>query len=89
MVRLAGWALDPDVTGPVQIHVYVDGAGRPALNANQYRPDAGAAFPGTGSNHGFSATVAASRGSHTVCLYAINVAAGSTVGLGCRVVSVP
>jgi hypothetical protein len=89
-VAVGGWAIDPDVpTSPVQIHVYVDGVGRPALNANQYRPDVGAAFPGTGSNHGFSATVAATRGSHTVCLYAINVAAGSNVGLGCRAVSVP
>jgi hypothetical protein len=88
-VSVGGWAIDPDTSSPIQVHVYVDGVGRPALNANQSRPDVGGAYPGYGNNHGFSSVVSASSGSHTVCLYAINVAAGGNTGLGCRAVTVP
>jgi subtilisin family serine protease len=87
-VSVAGWAIDPDTVGSIQVHVYVDGSGY-ALDATSSRPDVGAAYAGYGSAHGFGVTVPASPGSHTVCAYAINVGAGSTSVLGCRVVSVP
>jgi hypothetical protein len=87
-VSVAGWAIDPDTAGSIQVHVYVDGSGY-ALDATTSRPDVGVAYAGYGSAHGFGVTVPASGGSHTVCAYAINVGAGSTSVLGCRVVSVP
>jgi SpoIID/LytB domain protein len=87
-VQVAGWAIDPDVTDPIDVHVYVDGAGV-ALNANGDRPDVGAAFAGSGNAHGFNALVRAAPGNHRVCLYAINVRGGGNSLLECRTVFVP
>jgi hypothetical protein len=88
-VRIRGWTIDPDTTAPVAIHVYVDGRWGGAFTANVARPDVGRAFPGYGDNHGFNASLSASPGPRQVCVYAINVGAGSTNPLlGCRSVSV-
>lgn len=71
-ITVTGWAIDPDTTGPVDIHVYIDGNGAGSGVANRPRPDVGAAYPGSGSNHGFDITVPISGGAHRVCVYAIN-----------------
>lgn len=88
LVVVRGWAIDPDTTAPVAVHVYVDGVGAGVLTADQDRPDVAAAFPGAGAAHGFAGSVpAVGHGNHTVCLYAINAGAGSAnTTLGCRVV---
>ena len=57
VIALAGWALDPDTTGSIQVHAYVDGVGTPLIAAGS-RPDIGAAFR-RGDSHGFD--VQASR----------------------------
>jgi hypothetical protein len=87
-VQVGGWALDPDTPAPTDVHVYVDGQGT-ALTAAGDRPDIAAAFPGYGAAHGFSATLAAPPGLHVVCAYGINVGAGATSVIGCRLVLVP
>jgi SpoIID/LytB domain protein len=87
-VTVAGWAIDPDTTDPIDVHVYVGGAGF-ALRADGDRPDLAAAFPGYGAAHGFRAVIPAGAGSTPVCVYAINVRAGSHQLLGCRTVVVP
>ena len=88
-VTVAGWAIDPDTTAPIQVHVYVDRTGA-ALTANGDRPDVAAAFPGYGSAHGFNTTIPAAAGPHQVCAYGINVGTGnSNPLLGCRTVVVP
>jgi hypothetical protein len=87
-VQVGGWAIDPDTTSPIQVHVYVGSSGA-ALNASASRPDVGAAYPGYGSAHGFGATIAAPPGIHTVCAYGINVGGGGNSGLGCKSVLVP
>ena len=38
LVRVAGWALDPDTPASIPVHVYVNGVGR-AVTANLSRPD--------------------------------------------------
>ncbi len=53
-INVGGWAIDPDATGPIDVHVYVNGAFKGALTANSSRTDIGAAFPGYGADHGFS-----------------------------------
>jgi len=86
-ISLAGWALDPDTTDPIQVHVYLDGAAVLGTVANTLRTDVGAAF-GKGNNHGYTATFPATSGTHTVCVYAIdsnNV--GPNPQLGCRQVT--
>jgi hypothetical protein len=88
---LSGWALDAlDLpTGPVGLHVYVGGRWGGAYTAGSSRPDVGRAFPGTGTQHGFSVGVDVAPGSHEVCIYAINSGYGTTNPLlGCRQVSV-
>jgi hypothetical protein len=87
-VNVSGWAIDPDTSSPIPVHVYVDSAGT-ALTANGSRPDVESAVPGFGAAHGFSAKISAPPGTHNVCAYAINTGAGSTTVLGCRVVTVP
>jgi hypothetical protein len=56
VVRVRGWAIDPDTTGPAVVHVYVDGAGH-AITARRSRPDLAAAFSGAGAAHGYIALV--------------------------------
>jgi hypothetical protein len=84
-LSVSGWAIDPGAgTGAIDVHVYVDQAGV-ALTADQSRPDLSAAYPLAGPDHGFSATIATSTGTHTVCAYAIT---GPNPVIGCKVVTV-
>jgi subtilisin family serine protease len=87
-LSVRGWALDPDTSAVIAVHVYVDGVltvGAPAALA---RPDVAAASPGYGANHGFAVNVSApSGGAHQVCVYAIDSSAnGDNPSLGCRTV---
>ncbi len=86
-VTVGGWAMDPDSTGPIQVHVYAGPVGT-AIVADGSRADVGTAFPGFGNNHGFAATVPANPGVQQVCAYGINTGGGQNVLLGCRTVSV-
>lgn len=83
-VRIAGWALDPDVAEPTDIHVYVDGAFAGSSAAGIKRGDLAAAFPDYGGAHGFGMDVAMGEGFHVLCVYGINVAMGGNALLGCR-----
>ncbi|MGK0715088.1 hypothetical protein ACR5KS_03335 [Leucobacter sp. W1153] len=77
-----GWTIDPDTTGPVQVHVYLNDRWYGSYTADQARPDVGAAYPSAGPNHGFSFPIGG-RGSY--CAYAINIGPGDTNPLlGCR-----
>lgn len=87
-IQAAGWAIDPDTSDPIPVHVYIDSQGTP-LVADGSRPDVAAAFPGYGAAHGFWTSLAASPGAHQVCAYGINVGGGGNVLLGCRTVTVP
>jgi hypothetical protein len=88
-VRVAGWAIDPDTTGPIAVHVYVDGVLRSMPTADRTRVDIGAAYPAFGAGHGFDVTLEAAGGTRSVCAYAINTGAGSGNRLlGCRDVTV-
>ena len=84
-LRVQGWAVDPDRAGPIDVHVYVDGRIAAVTRADRNRPDIAAAFPSYGPTHGYDVTIAVPRGTHQVCAYAINQAAGSTnPTLGCK-----
>lgn len=83
--RVAGWALEPAVTSPLAIHVYVDGKGY-ARQSSLTRPDVGGAFPAAGSGHGFDARVPNNGpGNATICVYAISSGAGDNTLLGCTI----
>jgi len=84
-VEVTGWAIDPDTTAPVDVHVYADGRYAGMLRADTDRPDVGAAYPGFGARHGVRGQLAVPSGSREVCAYAINVASGAwNPKLGCR-----
>jgi hypothetical protein len=84
-IEVVGWAVDPDTTAPVDVHLYVGGVGTNIGPADRPRSDIGSAYPDWGSNHGFSATIPwTAAGVFDVCAYAINAGAGSTTALGCR-----
>ncbi len=87
-VQVSGWALDPDVGGPISVHLYADGALVAGTTANVPRSDIGAAYPLYGSAHGFSRALLLGPGTHQVCAYAIDQGAGSHRHLGCRTVNV-
>jgi hypothetical protein len=82
-VRVVGWALDPDVARPIEIHVYADGALLTVVAADRPRSDIGAIFPAYGPAHGFDATIDAPQ-ARSICVYAINVEAGTNQLIACR-----
>jgi hypothetical protein len=88
--RVTGWAIDPDTSDPVDVHLYVDGQGAGAVRADASRPDVGAAIPGYGNGHGFDTTISVGAGTHEVCAFAINVGpyGDANAVLGCRSVTV-
>ena len=83
-ISVGGWAVDPTTTGPIPVHVYVDGVGAAITTANQPRPDVAAAIPGAGADHGFVAAFGAATGQHTVCAYAISASGGPNPSIGCQ-----
>lgn len=88
-VRVRGWCLDPDVVGPIDVHVYVDNRFVGSGKADRSRPDLSWGYPGYGPSHGFDVTLPAGAGSHDVCVYAINVGSGAVNPLlGCAVVRI-
>ncbi len=87
-ITVAGWALDPDTSASIAVHVYIDGVGT-AITANQSRPDIGAIYTKHGDKHGFTFTSPQDPGSHGICVYAINSDPGSNTLLTCRTVVVP
>jgi SpoIID/LytB domain protein len=88
-VRVAGWALDPNSSQPIEVHVYVNGQLRAGTVANLGRGDIAAAFPGYGAAHGYDVIVPVSDALSNVCVYAINVGPGGNRLLGCRTVGSP
>ena len=89
-VVFGGWVIDPDTTSAVSIHAYVNGGWSGLYTADSSRADVGQVFPQYGNQHGFGISIPVPVGSNTVCLYAINVGAGTTNPLlGCRQVIRP
>lgn len=80
----AGWAIDPDVAGPVQVHAYLNDRWFGSFVGDKSRPDVLRAYPESSANQGFAIPI---NGSGRLCVYAINAGQGSTNPLlGCRVI---
>lgn len=87
-IRVAGWAIDPDLVFPIDVHVYFNGSFVGALPATVSRPDVGAAYPFFGPYHGYDLTLAAPGGPVLVCVFAINWGPGwGNPPVGCRTVA--
>jgi hypothetical protein len=85
-VSLTGIAMDPDTTGPIDVHLYVDGQATQARRADINRPELAGAFPPYGEDHGYRFDVDLPAGPHELCVYPINVGPGFNLMLGCRTV---
>ncbi|MBN9629081.1 MAG: hypothetical protein J0I18_00445, partial [Actinobacteria bacterium] len=82
--------VDPDaLTSPVRMSLWLDGKTNTQWLADQNYPAADVSFPGAGVNHGWSGTLAASPGQHTVCVYAFNQNQGADAFFSCSTVTVP
>ena len=98
-VAISGWAFDPNAPHKqVSIRAYVGGkagegeATRFELGpiASQERSDLAATYPRAGPGHGFEASFpVVGSGRQTVCVYALDIGAGSDRLLGCRDIGVP
>ncbi|HET6209303.1 MAG TPA: hypothetical protein VFD94_02910, partial [Jatrophihabitans sp.] len=66
-----GTATDPNSSTPVVVSGYLDG--KPAGTTTA-----------AGAGHGYSIALPVGEGSHTVCLYAINLGLGNNTRLGCQ-----
>ena len=86
--QLSGWAIDTDTTQSINVHIYVDGTFVAQVPAADARADVAAAYPAYGADHGYSLEIGLSPGTHTVCVYGINIGPGSNTLLGCRVADV-
>jgi hypothetical protein len=85
-ITVAGWALDPDTTAPIQLHVTVDGADTQTVNANLGTVASSQAWPLYGVAHAYSAGITLDSAEHTVCVIAYNIGAGANTTLGCTLI---
>lgn len=86
-VRVIGWTIDADTRDPLGVVILVDGKPADTVLADKPRSDVDEAFPYSGPNHGYDATVAVAPSSEVVCVTAGGVGAGLPfVQLGCKVV---
>jgi len=84
-LRVAGWSIDPDTSGPNQVQILLDGKLRQTVTASASRPDVGAAYPGYGVAHGFDVLLDPPLRHTRVCAYGLNTTAGGNSGsLGCE-----
>lgn len=86
-LTVRGWAFDPDVSGPVNVRVTIDGAVR-TVKADRDRADVGAAYPAAGPLHGFEQRLTAAKGGRRVCVSVLDDRGGYSVELGCTSVTV-
>lgn len=87
-VTVRGWTIDPDATEPLQVRITSGSSTLSTVVAGDARPDVAAVYPASGADHGFSTTLALPEGTHSICVWAVNVGAGGDVLLGCRTIGV-
>ena len=83
-IRISGWSIDPDTTGPATVMAYPNGYWGGETKANKERGDLINAFPSLGTKHGFTMVVPTpGSGSYSTCIYGANTEAGLATQLGC------
>ena len=80
---LTGWTVDPNAHDSLDVHTYVDGAFAGITHATGSRPDVAAAVAQFGPAHGFTIELSLAPGPHTICVYGINVGAGTNALVNC------
>jgi hypothetical protein len=82
-ITLRGWAIDPNTTAPINVHVYIDSKVYKAILANISRPDVGLVY-GMGNLHGYilDEPLNLPAGTHLVQVYAIDSNQGTNPLIG-------
>jgi hypothetical protein len=89
VLRLQGWALDPNSSAPLQVRVFVDGQLSLVAVADRSRTDLVKFYPGAGPNHGFDVSMPATPGAHTIEVYGLQTyPAGEVVRLATATVAI-
>jgi hypothetical protein len=86
---IEGWAIDPEIAGPITVIVHVDDHLNRVVAADTPRPDVAAAFPDYGPNHGFIAYNALDPGTYELCVQTHSGAGLHYNFIGCRQIVVP
>lgn len=82
--KVTGWALDPDTTAAIVVHVQIDGVTQTTPTANLSSPVPPSTWADWGSSHGFSTNLSMSSGvAHNVCIVGINVDEGVNTSMDC------
>lgn len=89
LAAVTGWAVDPDAATAIGVDFYVNGVFAGHTTADGDRSDIAVAYPGYGSNHGFTASVPVVGGINQICAYGINIGGGVNQPLGCKTVTAP
>jgi hypothetical protein len=89
-VLVRGWAFDPNSpTSPVQLNVFAGGTMIGTDVTDLPRPDVAASNSGVGGQQGFEARLAVAPGKQTICVYPVNIGAGtSNPRLGCATLTI-
>jgi cell wall-associated NlpC family hydrolase len=89
-VKVSGWSIDPDTSGPTRVAATVNGSVVGFLTANLSRPDVARVYPVYGANHGFvgSVTKNLAPGNYQLCAIGVNTSSGANTLFGCRIVTV-
>ncbi len=86
-LAVSGWALDQGTTDPVTVSATLDGQPSTSGTADLAAPATPTSYQAVyGADHGFSLTVPADAGEHTVCLTAVNLGDGQDTPLGCELI---
>ena len=82
---ISGWAADWDTTDPIQVSLTLDGTVLETKTANGAYSGLNASHPGYGDNHGYSFYTGKTtvKGTHTLCVRAMNVGGGADTNLSC------
>ncbi len=89
VLTVQGWAIDPDTTRAIGVHVYVDGVYAGGGRADRTRDNVGRRFPAYGPDHGFRFDLDLAPGQHEVCVYAIDKAGDHAPNvMGCTQVTI-
>jgi hypothetical protein len=84
-VAVDGWMIDPDTASAITVNATLDGHAASSATAGGVKLGLGAAFPGYGDNHDYTVLLSGlSAGSHTLCVYGVNVGPGSSGTPICR-----
>ena len=85
-----GWAIDPDTTGTIRVHFYLDGKGVANIAADQLKSGLNSAKPGFGDKHGYRLEKSGiSAGKHNLCIIAINTGPKNVNASICKPFSTP